>query len=132
KETPSLASGRTQGDAPTQALKRALPLDARGLLLLCAWQITPIVALIKHASNLYPQYMLVVLPGPFILISYIMVATGKHVQFIHISSRLWLRIFVAIMLAAIIMLELVNSVATLRDQTDGYVNMPPYYRSEER
>jgi hypothetical protein len=114
---------------PILRVMSTLALDARGLLLLCAWQITPVVALIKHASNLYPQYMLVVLPGPFILISYILVATGKHVQFIHISSRLWLRIFVGIMLAAVIMLELVNSVATLRDQTDGYVNMPPYYNT---
>jgi 4-amino-4-deoxy-L-arabinose transferase-like glycosyltransferase len=114
---------------PLLHVMRALPLDARGLLLLCAWQIVPIVALIKHASNIYPQYMLVVLPGPFILMSYILVATGKHVQFIHIPPRFWLRILVGILLTAVIMLELVNSVATLRDQTDGYVNTPPYYNT---
>ena len=57
-----------------------LPPEACGLLLLCAWQIVPILAMLRHASALYPQYMLVVLPGPFILISYIMVGLGKRVQ----------------------------------------------------
>ena len=97
----------------------ALPPDAGGLLLLCAWQITPIIAMIKHSSNLYPQYMLVVLPGPFILISYLIVASEKCVRLL--KSRFWtyLHAMVGIVLATVIVLQLVNSVAILRDYISG-------------
>ncbi len=99
-----------------------LPPEACGLLLLCVWQIVPILAMLKHASALYPQYMLVVLPGPFILISYIMVGLGKRVQVTRTAFWVWLRVTVGILLALVIVLELANSVATLRDQTRGYFN----------
>jgi hypothetical protein len=98
----------------------ALPSEACGLLLLCVWQITPILAMLKHASALHPQYMLVVLPGPFILISYIMVALGKRVQLTPTVFWIWLRAAAGILLTIVIVLELVNSVATLRDQARGY------------
>ena len=38
-----------------------------GLLLLCVWQVLPILVLSRHSVSLYPYYMLMLLPGPFIL-----------------------------------------------------------------
>ena len=101
---------------------RLLPSEACGLLLLWAWQVTPIIVMLKHASALYPQYLLVVLPGPFILISYIMVALGKRVQLPRAAFWIRLRAAMGILLTIVIVLELVNSVATLQDQTCGYSN----------
>ena len=99
-----------------------LPPASGGLLLLCAWQIVPILAMLKHASALYPQYMLVVLPGPFILISYIMVVLSQRVQVTRAAFWIWLRAAVGVLLAIVIVLELANSMATVRDQTRGYFN----------
>ncbi len=98
----------------------ALPPEACGLLLLCAWQITPIVAMLNHSSHLYPQYMLVVLPGPFILISYSIVASEKCARLLQARFWTYLHAVVGVVLAVVLLLQLVNGVAILREYTYGY------------
>src|SRR2546421_8738740 len=46
---------------------RAAPVRS-GLILLLAWQIVPLLILSRHAVTLYPYYLLMLMPGPFILI----------------------------------------------------------------
>lgn len=38
-----------------------------GLSILLAWQIMPLLALIRHSIKLYPHYFIMFMPGPFIL-----------------------------------------------------------------
>ena len=38
-----------------------------GLLILCVWQVLPLLILSRHSVSLYPYYLLMLLPGPFIL-----------------------------------------------------------------
>jgi len=38
-----------------------------GLLLLCVWQVVPVLLLSRHSVSLYPYYLLMLIPGPFIL-----------------------------------------------------------------
>ena len=38
-----------------------------GLLVLCVWQVLPILILSRHSVSLYPYYLLMLMPGPFIL-----------------------------------------------------------------
>ncbi len=125
KQTLNVQSGENAGRAWWNSIP-ALPPEAGGLLLLCAWQITPLLAMLKHSTTLYPQYMLVVLPGPFILISYILVASGNWARLI--QARFWtsLHVVIAVVLAIVTLLQLVNSVAVLRDDTHGYVAVAGY------
>jgi 4-amino-4-deoxy-L-arabinose transferase-like glycosyltransferase len=46
---------------------RAAPVRC-GLILLLAWQIVPLLFLSRHAVPLYQYYLLMLIPGPFILI----------------------------------------------------------------
>lgn len=46
---------------------RATPYRC-GLLLLMVWQVAPVLLLLRHSVKLYLYYLLVVMPGPFILI----------------------------------------------------------------
>lgn len=39
-----------------------------GLLILFGWQITPLLALSRHALPIYPHYFIIIMPGCFILI----------------------------------------------------------------
>jgi 4-amino-4-deoxy-L-arabinose transferase-like glycosyltransferase len=39
-----------------------------GLLVLLVWQAFPLIMLIKHTLSLYPHYLIILMPGPFILI----------------------------------------------------------------
>src|ERR1700730_17419193 len=38
-----------------------------GLTLLCIWQIVPLLFLLRHTVVLFPYYLLMLMPGPFIL-----------------------------------------------------------------
>ena len=42
--------------------------DRCGLLLLLVWQIVPLLVLSRHSQPIFPHYLLLLLPGPFILI----------------------------------------------------------------
>ena len=44
--------------------------DRCGLLLLLVWQVGPLLILSRHAEPIYPHYLLLLLPGPFILIGF--------------------------------------------------------------
>ena len=102
-----------------------------GLLLLCAWQIVPVLALIKHSTWVFPHYLLVVLPGPFILIGYLVSTLSNWIGRIRFISRtstisralsklLHLVLYTATMI--VIIGQLASSTATILDQGHGYFN----------
>ncbi len=71
-EPTDLAEKESQG-----VWRRITPTPAgAGLLLLCAWQLAPILAMIRHSSLLFPHYLLVIMPGPFILAGYFISKLG--------------------------------------------------------
>lgn len=43
-----------------------------GLLLLLIWQIVPLLYLSRHSIHLYPHYFIVLMPGPFLLIGFLL------------------------------------------------------------
>jgi Dolichyl-phosphate-mannose-protein mannosyltransferase len=45
------------------------PPAAAGLLLLCAWQLLPPLVTVRHTLPIYTHYLLVIIPGPFILVA---------------------------------------------------------------
>lgn len=122
----------------TSMLPRGLPgLWARlvptpagaGLLLLFTWQIIPIVALIKHSSWVFPHYLLVVLPGPFILIGYLASTLGDWIDHIRFGRgatgassvlRRSLRIVLYTAMTLIIMGQLTSGEAAIFDRIHGY------------
>ncbi|MDQ2716949.1 MAG: glycosyltransferase family 39 protein [Chloroflexota bacterium] len=46
----------------------APPASAAGLLLLCTWQALPLLVTARHTLPLFTHYLLVTLPGPFVLV----------------------------------------------------------------
>ena len=97
------------------------------LILLLAWQIVPILALIKHSSWVFPHYLLVVVPGPFILIGYLVSTLGNWIGYLRFrystassALRRSLRVALYTATALIIVGQLASSSATILDRTHGY------------
>ena len=100
-----------------------------GLLLLLTWQIVPILALIKHSSWIFPHYLLVVLPGPFILIGYLVSTMSSWIGYLRFGNRVnaastalrrLLRVALYTATGLIIMGQLASSTAAILDRDHGY------------
>lgn len=89
-----------------------------GLLLLLVWQIVPLLVLSRHSVPIYPYYLLMLMPGPFILIG---LCLAKLVEFIQASIRQgrWLRYAVYIVAGFLVIMQLVGSTAALLDDSNG-------------
>src|SRR5947209_7997824 len=76
--------GRGQAVAPTMRRRRQIPFariyewwmglradPARcGLVVLLVWQIVPVLLLSRHSAPIHQHYLLLVIPGPFILVGF--------------------------------------------------------------
>src|SRR5256886_3178853 len=58
---------------------RATPQRCGYFLLLC-WQIVPVIILSRHSVPVFPYYLLMVLPGPFIIIGILLSTLGYWFQ----------------------------------------------------
>jgi 4-amino-4-deoxy-L-arabinose transferase-like glycosyltransferase len=93
----------------------------RGLLLLLAWQVVPLLLLSRHSLDLHSQYFLFLLPGPFILIGLFI---GKFSEwFRHFQRSLpllqWARYAMYFVVAIIVIAQFVGSVGGVLDQVEG-------------
>jgi 4-amino-4-deoxy-L-arabinose transferase-like glycosyltransferase len=114
-----------QGDrfAPLSLLRtwwtdfRATPSRC-GLALLLVWQVVPILLLSRHSLPLYLHYLLMLMPGPFILAGIFISQVVKWT-----SRRRWywsgLRYSMFAIAAFAVIAQLVTCTATLIDFTDG-------------
>jgi 4-amino-4-deoxy-L-arabinose transferase-like glycosyltransferase len=89
-----------------------------GYLMLLTWQIVPVLILSRHAVPLFPYYLLMVMPGPFILIGLFL---STLVSWLQRQRRRWnvLRYGVYAITSLVIVALLLGSFAAISDETNG-------------
>ncbi len=89
-----------------------------GYLLLLTWQIVPILILSRHAVPIYPYYLLMVMPGPFILIGLFL---STLVYLLQRNGRRWNipRYGVYVITYLVIVVQLLSSFAGITNDTSG-------------
>ena len=65
---------------------RAAPYRC-GLMLLFAWQVVPVLILSRHAVVLFPYYLLILMPGPFMLMGIFIAQAVKWTQLPGLAGR---------------------------------------------
>ena len=94
-----------------------------GLLLLLLWQAVPVLFLSRHAANIHLHYLLMVLPGQFILLGFLFSRVISWFQLPQ-STRLWQRVRYGtyILTALLLTVQLLGSAASLFDIVHGINN----------
>lgn len=98
---------------------RAVP-QRGGFVLLLAWQIAPILILSRHSEPVFPYYLLLLMPGPFILIGLFL---SKAIEWLKQLDRRWfiIRYGMYVVTGFVIIGQLLGSTATLIDETNGNI-----------
>ena len=88
------------------------------LLLLLAWQLVPLVILSRHSVPVFPYYVLLLMPGPFILLGLLVEQLGKWVQE---RGRGWRipRYALFVCISIVLLAQVVGTSAGLFDDTSG-------------
>jgi hypothetical protein len=96
---------------------RATPQRCGYFLLLC-WQIVPIIILSRHSVPVFPYYLLMVLPGPFIVIGILL---SLLVHWLKRPGWMWNipRYGVYVFTCLVIVAQLTGSMAGLVDEASG-------------
>ena len=96
---------------------RATPQRCGYFLLLC-WQIVPIIILSRHSVPVFPYYLLMVLPGPFIIIGILL---SLVVHWLKRPGWMWNipRYGVYVFTCFVIVAQLTGSMAGLVDEASG-------------
>ncbi|HEX6109976.1 MAG TPA: glycosyltransferase family 39 protein [Ktedonobacteraceae bacterium] len=96
---------------------RATPQRCGYFLLLC-WQIVPIIILSRHSVPVFPYYLLMVLPGPFIIIGILL---SLLVHWLKRPGWMWNipRYGVYVLICLVIVAQLAGSMAGLVDEASG-------------
>lgn len=94
-----------------------------GLILLLLWQIVPVLFLLRHAATIHLHYLLMILPGQFILIGFFLSRVISWFQ-LQQTSRLWPRLRYAMygVTALLLTVQLIGSTASLLDTIHGINN----------
>lgn len=98
------------------------------LLLLLVWQITPLLLLSRHANRLTWQYLLILMPGPFILIGLFLSRLTGWFKKYRPDWRI-VRYGVFLLIGLTLFAQGINCLAGLIDTTQGYFSdrsFPPY------
>ncbi|HTD18462.1 MAG TPA: glycosyltransferase family 39 protein, partial [Ktedonobacteraceae bacterium] len=94
-----------------------------GLIILLAWQIVPLVILSRHTATMHLHYLLMLLPGPFILIGFFI---GRLLAWLQEwkSTRIvqGLRYGTYTLTSFVLIIQLVGSTASLIDIMHGINN----------
>jgi hypothetical protein len=95
-----------------------------GYLLLLSWQIVPVLVLSRHAVPIFPYYLLMVMPGPFILIGLFL---STLISWLQRHGRRWNipRYGVYVVTCLVIVAQLLGSFAAIADEANG--NTPHGY-----
>ena len=101
-----------------------------GLTLLLVWQIMPILVLTRHSIGLYAHYIIILMPGPFILIGLFLAKSSRWLQ----RQPEWtavLRYSLYVLARTLIVAQFAGSLAGVLDTTRGNFNdkvlSHPYY-----
>src|SRR2546421_317027 len=91
-----------------------------GLVVLLVWQIVPVLLLSRHSAPIHQHYLLLVIPGPFILVGFCIarVSSWFHGRK---PARLWRGIGYAMyaIMALLLSVQLLGSTASLVDTVNG-------------
>lgn len=95
-----------------------------GLLVLLAWQILPVILLLRHSLRIFDYYLLILMPGPFILIG---IFSAQVVEWLGTLRFPWplARFAFSLLLLALVFTLALGAVTRTLDRADGY-NNPNY------
>ncbi|GAC1377825.1 MAG: hypothetical protein NVS4B7_02690 [Ktedonobacteraceae bacterium] len=96
---------------------RATPYRC-GLTLLCIWQVAPLLLFLRHTIILFPYYLLILMPGPFILMGLFFAQCVQWTQRRHWYWR-GLRYGIYAVMIGVIIGQIVTCTATLIDAVYG-------------
>ncbi len=101
-----------------------------GLIILLIWQVVPLLVLTRHSIGLYAHYLIIFMPGPFILISLLLTKIIEWCQ----RRGGWttvVRYDLYILAFVLVTAQFVGSTASVLDSVLGnfndYVPSHPYY-----
>jgi hypothetical protein len=116
-EAPASDANNLQGLHTIWAEFRPAPQRC-GFFLLLVWQVVPILFLSRHAVPLFPYYLLLLMPGPFILIGLFLSTVvhwlqrrGQHRHILHYG--------VYALVCLLTIAQLLASMAAITDQASG-------------
>ena len=98
------------------------PPAAAGLLLLCAWQLLPPLVLVRHTLPIYTHYLLVVIPGPFILAAIFLEKLREWFSRSENTLRLLARGLLYGVTLLMLLLQIVGGTALVLDDVHGRFN----------
>jgi len=89
-----------------------------GFVLLLTWQVVPVLILTRHAVPLFSYYLLLLMPGPFILIGLFL---SMVIDWLQRRGRRWNmpRYGLYVLAGIVIIAQLLGSIAGLIDETSG-------------
>lgn len=89
-------------------------------LILLVWQLAPLLFLARHSVPLFPYYVLLLMPGPFILAG---LFVGTLFAWLEQHGRAWVtsRYALVVFTAMLILAQTMGTMAGLIDATDGTV-----------
>lgn len=96
--------------------------DRCGLLLLLVWQVVPLLVLFRHAEAIYPHYLLLLSPGPFILIGLCIARLASAMNWVPIGEKWWWkksRYALYALTGLILLVQLLGTSARIIDMADG-------------
>ncbi len=113
-----------------------------GYLLLLSWQIVPLLALSRHSVTIQTHYLIMLMPGQFILIALFLARIFAWAQ--HWGSRggsraekaFWLRYGITVLVCLIVTVQLAGTTAEVVDSSRGSFNahalqpIPAFYFSD--
>ncbi|HET9999554.1 MAG TPA: glycosyltransferase family 39 protein [Ktedonobacteraceae bacterium] len=88
------------------------------MLLLLVWQIVPLLALSRHSVPVFPYYVLLLMPGPFILIGLLVEEASKWMR-ARGRDLLILRYGLYFCISITLIAQMVGTTAGLVDDTNG-------------
>jgi hypothetical protein len=89
-----------------------------GYLLLLIWQIVPLLVLSQHSVPVFPYYLLMLMPGPFIFIG---IFLSSFIHWLQRQGMMWniSRYGVYLFISLVIVAQLTGSMAGLIDEASG-------------
>src|SRR5947209_957072 len=98
------------------------PPAAAGLLLLCIWQLIPPLVTVRHTLPIYTHYLLVIIPGPFILVAIFLEKLREWFSRPEDTRWLLARGLLYSVTVFMLLLQTVGGIALVRDNVTGRFN----------
>jgi hypothetical protein len=90
--------------------------------LLCVWQLLPPLVIVRHTLPIYTHYLLVIIPGPFILVAIFLERLREWFSRSEDTPRLLARSLLYSVTALMLLLQTVGGIALVRDNVTGRFN----------